>query len=179
MFRGVLMAVLAAVSYTQVPSINADTTMISASGISSGAFMAVQFHVAFSSQVKGVGVVAGGPYHCSEGSPLTAINTCMNNPSAINTDDLEAYIDKESSSGIDDATNLVNSKVFIFAGTKDTVVNPQSGHHAEDLYLKLGADVKTEYSIAAEHSMVTKDYGNACDYKGSPYINKCDYDTAF
>lgn len=27
--------------------------------------------------------------------------------------------------------------------------------------------------------MVTNNYGNACDYKGSPYINNCNYDAAF
>ncbi len=35
---------------------------ITVSGISSGGFMAVQFHVAHSSTVGGAGVVAGGPY---------------------------------------------------------------------------------------------------------------------
>src|ERR1700730_9886694 len=35
------------------------------SGISSGAYMAVQFAVAYSSIVKGVGATAGGPYFCA------------------------------------------------------------------------------------------------------------------
>jgi hypothetical protein len=39
---------------------------VAVSGISSGAFMAVQLHVAYSSVFKGVGVLAGGPYYCSE-----------------------------------------------------------------------------------------------------------------
>src|SRR5499427_8695710 len=37
----------------------------SISGISSGGFMAVQFATAWSSVIRGVGVIAGGPYWCA------------------------------------------------------------------------------------------------------------------
>ena len=47
---------------------NADIAQTSISGISSGAFMAVQFGVAWSSVIVGVGAIAGGPFDCSEGS---------------------------------------------------------------------------------------------------------------
>ena len=43
-----------------------DSRAITVSGISSGAFFAHQFHVAYSSLVKGVGMVAGGPYACAD-----------------------------------------------------------------------------------------------------------------
>jgi len=39
-----------------------DASAITVSGISSGAFFAHQFHVAYSGLVKGAGLVAGGPY---------------------------------------------------------------------------------------------------------------------
>ena len=42
-----------------------DTKRISVSGLSSGAFFSVQFHVAFSSTIIGVGAVAGGVSPCS------------------------------------------------------------------------------------------------------------------
>src|SRR3981189_2175199 len=45
---------------------NAAISESSVSGISSGAFMAVQFGTAWSSVIKGVGVVAGGPYWCAK-----------------------------------------------------------------------------------------------------------------
>src|SRR3954469_23365352 len=41
-----------------------DPADITVSGISSGAFFAHQFHIAFSSLVKGAGIVAGGPFGC-------------------------------------------------------------------------------------------------------------------
>lgn len=37
-----------------------NTRNISVSGLSSGAYFSVQFHVAFSSTIMGVGVMAGG-----------------------------------------------------------------------------------------------------------------------
>jgi hypothetical protein len=47
---------------------------VTVSGISSGGYMAVQFQVAFSKQVKGAG---GGPYDCAEGSTWRALANCM------------------------------------------------------------------------------------------------------
>ena len=38
----------------------------SVSGLSSGAFMTVQFHIAHSADLVGAGVIAGGPYRSSE-----------------------------------------------------------------------------------------------------------------
>jgi len=46
----------------KLPSYGADVTQISVSGLSSGAFMTSQLHVAYSDIVNGVGIVAGGPY---------------------------------------------------------------------------------------------------------------------
>ena len=52
----------------QQNNLKIDRTRISVSGISSGAFMAHQFHVAHSAHIMGVGIVAGGPYYCAEGN---------------------------------------------------------------------------------------------------------------
>src|SRR4029077_5725124 len=55
-------------------SYNAAISESSISGISSGAFMAVQFGVAWSSIIKGVGVVAGGPFYCAQASAADFFN---------------------------------------------------------------------------------------------------------
>lgn len=52
----------AAASTDSLKSYNVDPTQISVSGISSGGYMAQQFHVAFSKAVMGAGIIAGGPY---------------------------------------------------------------------------------------------------------------------
>ncbi|MDR3323541.1 MAG: PHB depolymerase family esterase, partial [Zoogloeaceae bacterium] len=62
---------------SSLPALKADAKNVTVSGLSSGAFMAVQFHVAHSSVVRGVGVLAGGPYYCAQGSAGWAIPSCM------------------------------------------------------------------------------------------------------
>ncbi len=56
--------------------VNIDPDQISVSGISSGGFMAHQFHVAHSEHIMGAGIVAGGPYFCARGSILDAVTKC-------------------------------------------------------------------------------------------------------
>jgi len=49
----------------QLGSYNVNPNYVHVSGISAGAYFAVQFAVAYSSLVKGAGAVAGGPYYCA------------------------------------------------------------------------------------------------------------------
>lgn len=60
----------------QLPALNIDIAETSVSGISSGGFLAAQFGIAHSAMVKGVGVVAAGPYYCARGSVSTAMERC-------------------------------------------------------------------------------------------------------
>ena len=50
----------------ELPKLGTDVASTSVSGLSSGAFMAVQIEVAHSKDIKGAGIVAGGPYACAE-----------------------------------------------------------------------------------------------------------------
>lgn len=50
-----------------LPSFTIDLAESSVSGLSSGAYMAGQFHIAFSDVLKGAAIIAGGPYGCSQG----------------------------------------------------------------------------------------------------------------
>jgi len=34
------------------------------------------------------------------------------------------------------------------------------------------------FNISSEHAVVTSDYGNKCDYLGTPFINNCKFDSA-
>jgi hypothetical protein len=60
-----------------LPPYHIDSSQTSVSGVSSGGYMAVQFHVAYSGIVRGVGVIAGGPYNCAENSASKATQNCM------------------------------------------------------------------------------------------------------
>ena len=52
-----------AAQIVSLPSYNVDINQTSVSGLSAGGYMAVQFDVAFSSTLRGAGIIAGGhPY---------------------------------------------------------------------------------------------------------------------
>src|ERR1700730_11036214 len=97
----------------------------SVSGISSGAFMAVQFGTAWSSVIKGVGVIAGGPYWCAKADAddfingftlpiMTATGSCMKGPPP-DLDIFMAKADAKAASGdIDPLRNLRRQKVYLF-----------------------------------------------------------------
>lgn len=48
--------------------------MDSVSGISSGAYFAVQMQVDYSSGIIGAGVIAGGPFYCAKGQVGQAVS---------------------------------------------------------------------------------------------------------
>lgn len=48
--------------FVSTETYNVDRAGISVSGVSSGAIMASQLHVIYSSKIMGVGIVAGGRY---------------------------------------------------------------------------------------------------------------------
>ena len=51
---------------------NIDPSGVSVSGLSAGAFMAVQMHVAYSSTINGSAIFAGGPFYCAQDSLMIA-----------------------------------------------------------------------------------------------------------
>ena len=168
-------------SYSKLQSYNIDTKQITVSGISSGAFMANQIAVAFSKSITGFGSIAGGIYWCAEGNKDRATGDCMKNPSALSSD---RYIDKvkslAASNDIDALENLKKQKVFIFAGTKDTVIKPVSSDKLYEFVTQYtpANQVKYEKTIPAAHGFPTIDYGSSCGLGFLPWILKCNYDGA-
>src|SRR5260370_5389349 len=41
-----------------------------------------------------------------------------------------------------------------------------------------GSNIKYIKNVAAEHAMPTDFFGNACTFKGDPFINNCHFDAA-
>jgi poly(3-hydroxybutyrate) depolymerase len=179
-----VVAVSAAVAApVKLPPLGIDESGISVSGLSSGAFMAVQFHVAYSAEVMGAGVVAGGPYYCAEGHVLYALQRCMNTWLG-KPDGAELFLEARilaAEGRVDDTANLADDRVYIFAGTEDETVAPAVVAQTVDFYREAGlaADHITFIDdIGAGHGFVTTDHGGACESTGSPFINDCDYDQA-
>jgi hypothetical protein len=150
--------------------------------VSSGAYMAVQFHVAHSAAVKGAGAIAGGPYYCAQGSFWTAYYNCMA-PGWFtpmpSIDVLTAQADRLGQAGrIDPPANLASARAWLFWGNEDETVAREVVEGLQAFYSRYKANVVMVRDKPAGHGMVTVDAGNACSATAAPYINDCDYDAA-
>jgi len=171
----------AAIASAQAPlghyNVKLDETTVS--GISSGAYMAVQFGVAHSAAVRGVGAIAAGPYYCAQDSLTTAFGTCM-----IGTPSLSSAVSNTNawaSSGLIDATaNLARQKIWLFNGYNDGVVKRQVTDVLYNYYKSYVAEANLYYktNLKAAHSQVTDGFGQACNQTGGNFMNNCGYDAA-
>jgi len=173
-----------------LPSFNVDLKQTSVSGLSSGGFMAVQFEVAYSSTLKGAGVIAGGPYFCARNDLAKAmticsctgpLDTCQVRNGGTGIHQLIRVTNKNERDGkIDPTSNLSNHRVFMFSGTKDTVV-PQPVMNDLQAYYKNfinTTNIKYQKDIPAHHAMPTDSFGSRCFQYASPFINNCGFDAA-
>lgn len=143
---------------------------ISVSGISSGGFMAVQTHVAFSSEVTSSGIVAGGPYLCEN------IVACTSHPELIDVDILETTTKGLVLGGyIDDTRYLKQSEVYLYSGSHDTVVKPGVVKKLSEYYSRFGPDVFEKFDIPSQHGWPTDSYGVPCETLKTPFINQCNF----
>lgn len=141
--------------------------------------MAVQYHFAFSSEVLGAGIFAGGPYYCAQGNMMTAITACMSSPSQINLSVLEqAAVANAQDSSIDSLANIASSKVFLFSGKSDTTVFPGVMKQLNAMYTDYGAQITAVFDFNTVHGIPTIDFGVSCSTMKTPFINKCGYDGA-
>jgi poly(3-hydroxybutyrate) depolymerase len=153
-----------------------DPSRVFVAGISSGGFFAVQMHVAHSSTFKGAAVYAGGVYHCAEDSVATALAACGGEglyQSMLAQS--EAYLDQQSSAGtIDGASNLRGQPVYLWSGTRDTIVNPLEMNDLDAEYRHYGANVvQYDNSFPAGHGWESPDGELSCPTQGSPYMIVC------
>ncbi|HRI54185.1 MAG TPA: hypothetical protein PLW65_28790 [Pseudomonadota bacterium] len=160
---------------------NADIHQTSVSGISSGGYMAVQLHVAFSSIMKGAGIFAGGPYHCagSSGTSTQAQNSCQHASPLPDVNESITYTGSQAAAGtIDDPSNLAGQKVWLFSGTKDSTVKPVVMNVLQKYYQHYidAGNIFYKNDLAAGHAHITDNYGSGCATTQSPYINNCSYD---
>jgi hypothetical protein len=161
---------------------NVSSRDISVSGLSAGAFMAVQFQIIHSSWIKGVGVIAGGPFFCAQGNLMVATTACMTQPELLVPEQLAAEtVAMSASMLVDPVTHVRDHKIYVFSGQKDSVIAPGVAHKLLVYYDALGvpADhVLFRGDFPAEHVIPTTSFGNACSYLGTPYVNNCGYSAA-
>lgn len=164
-----------------LPRLGLDRSQITASGLSSGGYMAVQLHIAYSSTFRGAGVVAGGPYRCAENSFFHAIGRCMARPADIDVNHLLSITQQSAKdNAIDSTAHLKDSKVYLYSGTLDSTVKPGVVLALKAYYEAMvnPKNIVLKNNIASEHAMVTDRSGKACASKESPFINDCQFDLA-
>jgi poly(3-hydroxybutyrate) depolymerase len=178
---------------------NASIGESSISGISSGAFMAVQFGTAWSSVIKGVGVIAGGQYWCAQADADDFINnfmlpmmhatgSCMIGPPPDLKSSFAKADAKAASGDIDPLKFVGRQKIYLFHGTNDAVVARSVTDAAADFYRHyLGeanrGNLYYQTAVGAGHSLVVATEPhlpalNACNDNKIPYIDQCGYDQA-
>ena len=157
-----------------LPALRAAAERTSVSGLSSGAFMAVQYGVAYSSSVAGIGVIAGGPYNCAWVN-AGGVDTCMSGrPSGSAS--WSAAQDFARLGRIDPVANIANMKVYVFGGTQDQVVRPPAVAATRDFFAAAGvagSNLSYVNTVPAGHAFIAPAFGNACATNGVPYIDRC------
>lgn len=184
---GVLLALLGA-----PPALAADTLPsfekillheTSVSGLSSGAYMAGQFHIAYSGTLNGAALIAGGPFGCAEGQLSIALNRCMRTiagaPNPVSLLARARVFEQEAK--IDPLTNLDDDRVYVFSGTRDGTVTQAVVDETAAFYRLAGlpeASIRYVDDRPAGHAIITEEDGARCEITESPFINDCDYDQA-
>jgi poly(3-hydroxybutyrate) depolymerase len=160
----------------RLPALQAAAERLTVSGLSSGAYMAVQLAVAHSARVGGVGVFAGGPYYCVGINPVRAESVCMQgSPSAgASIKDAERLATLQL---IDSTRNLHGMRAWLLAGEADQRVRipvVRANHEFFAHYNAAGAQLRVQPGLG--HGLPTPTTGVACDASDSPFLNRCGVD---
>jgi poly(3-hydroxybutyrate) depolymerase len=181
-------ALSAAAAPAPLPAYGAASGKTTVSGLSAGAFMAVQLQVAYSASIAGAGIVAGGPYYCALGNAnFTGI--CMGQVAFFppSPSVMLGYARAFAASGeIDPLTHLARRPIYVFSGTEDSVVRPPAVAATVEFFKRLGvvaARLSDVHDLPAGHALIAPGAGNACGANATPYISHCsvggkDYDQA-
>lgn len=174
-----------------LPALGANLAQTSVSGLSSGGFMAAQMAVAYSSRIRGVGVIAGGPYYCAGSYPQasllqTAVTSCMSPPSAAAAADGKTSFHNATTFAqqglIDPVAQLARQRVYLFSGAKDNTVKAVVVDAVQQFYALAGVpagQLRYHKNPDAGHGFITANPENApCESTGAPYINNCGFSQA-
>jgi poly(3-hydroxybutyrate) depolymerase len=185
----------------KLPALSADLSKTSVSGLSSGGYMAGQFHVTHSATVIGAAILAAGPYGCAESAGAEAFpyfpaaaaynlvqaqNGCMadrlSRLGVLSAGRLLQLASSLANDGkIDPLSGLKPAKVYLYIGAGDSSVAKTVVEAARNFYLAAGVpseNVSFVFRNPGGHAFLTADEGNACDKSVSPYIDNCHYDQA-
>lgn len=168
---------------TGLPALRLDPQRVAVAGLSSGAYMATQVHLAFSQRIDGAALIAGGPYGCAGGDLKTALGPCMSaQPAAPDVDMLAARAREHAAAGrIDPLDGLTGDRVYVLHGRRDDKVAEAVSTAAAQFYRAVAGDavqVQTDFEHDFGHGLPTRSAGVDCIGMGTPWLGHCDFDAA-
>jgi poly(3-hydroxybutyrate) depolymerase len=165
----------------ELPRLGVQAEGATVSGVSSGAYMAVQLHLSQGPLfAQGVAAVAGGPFGCAQGSMLQALGPCLGR-SPIDVPLLVQRTQELVAQGdIPPLSAQQNARAYLFSGAKDTVVNVATTQalQAQLQALLPQAQIALRTDVPAAHGWVAEREGSDCDRMAAPHILKCGFDLA-
>lgn len=165
-----------------LPALSIRDNQLTVSGVSSGGYMAVQYHVAHSRQVMGAGILAGGPYGCAESGRWPTYQNClMPDPDhpVPSTGASVARVERDAREGlIDDPVGMVGDRVWLLSGELDQRVDREVVDALAAFYRHWLEEGDIDYIklAGAAHAMITGDAdveANECGESRAPYISHC------
>jgi len=155
-----------------------DPASVTVAGISAGGAMAVQLQIAYSASFHGAAIFAGDPYDCNQDALSTWKAPCASGV-GIPVATLAAYTNSMAASGlIDPVSNIGGKPIYMFSGTRDTVVDQPVMDQLQSYYLNYTSSGNIVYNntTAAQHAWISPDAANDCTKLGAPFMNNCGFD---
>lgn len=170
-----------------LPKLTIDNERIAVTGMSSGAYMATQVHMAYSDHLIGAALLAGGPYGCAQGSLDTALTFCIaGEPQAPDANMLARLASERSKKKLlAPLSGLSGDRVFIMHGRNDRTVAEAVSVATKDFYNALsatpeasGLQIQSDTARNFGHTFPTEAEGGACIESEAPYLGRCNFDAA-
>ena len=181
------LAALAACAKTpsgKLPHLQVDPGRVTVAGLSSGAYMATQSHLAWPEIFSGAALVAGGPYGCARGELARALSSCMKGKPAIDVNALVDEVRQRSGEGeLGPLTALAGDHVYVLHGRADHTVAEAVSRDAARLYQSLpsgqpGLVVAWDGQRNFGHNLPLASAGDDCDASKPPFLGHCGFDAA-
>lgn len=163
----------------------ADSTKITISGVSSGGAMAIQYAIAHSATIAGVGAIAAPTWGCASGKFSQAINSCMCSTDPINQSNINNNLQYLHGTNLIDAVdNSSITNAYIFHSKADKTVKAESADVNKNILLKfIKHDSSTEDRVyvethgTADHGIISPSGPNKCENQSDDhvqtYVRKC------
>ncbi len=167
-----------------LPTLRLDPARVAVAGISSGAIMAQQAHLAYADRLRGAALLSGPPYQCAGGSLEQALGQCMAAP-APGPDAAvlaQRIVERSGRGELAPLEGLRGDAVLVAHGRHDAVVSGPVARAALAVYENLpqAAAMRLRWDGDGDfaHLWPTVDAGGDCATTAAPYLGNCGRDFA-